>query len=429
MSRLRATLAALLLGAPLTASAADVTRIASSFEEDDPFDMFIDVGFSRTQDRAKILREQLPVAPGGTRVDASELWYKRVDSRLDLRLAIGIWKDLEFSFGLPVIFQQNERWDFTSSSGPANSTITNNCLNANGTVIAGCLEGTTPPSPLFQVPTQSFRGGLGNLHFGLAYAFFNQAKDDTKPMWIVGIDYEAPTAKLRDPSLAPYPEDARGNVGDKVHKYTLYTALSRQIGLADPYFKAQIVLPVNGPGYYSNCSHPTDLGNMGTPQNCGQGPWTRKETGIQSPTEAGFLFGSEFRLYEQKAQGQRLALDLRTQGTYVSEGRYYNEVTDVLRKLNYSEAYFRVGGSVGLTASTTENFKLHASGTFLYNTDHAITSEPYGKDLDGNGSVDPETNPLEINPNFDYRTDFVSRQFRVSQSTTFRFDFSASLMF
>jgi hypothetical protein len=428
MSRLRATLAALLLGAPLTASAADITRIATAFEEDNPFDLFIDVGFSHTQDRAKILREQLPVAPGGTRVDAAELWYKRSDSRLDLQLTLGLWKDLQFTFGIPIVFAQNERWDFTSGSSTANSTITNNCLNANGTVIPGCLDGTVPPSPLFQVPNQSFRGGLGNLRFGLAYAFFNQAKDDTKPMWLVGIDYEAPTSKLRDPSQAPYSQDVRGNIGDKVHKYTLYTSLSRQIGLADPYFRAEVTLPVRGPGFYTNCSNP-QLGNIGAPQNCGQDPWFRKETGIQYPTEAGFLFGSEFLVYQQKAQGQSFAINLRTQGTYVSEGRYYNELTDVLQRLNYSEAYFRVGGSLGVTASTTQNFHLRAMGTFLYNTDHAITAEPFGKDVSGNGAVDPVEHPGEINPNFDYRTDFVSRQFRVSQSTTFRLDLSASFTF
>ncbi len=37
MFRLRAVLAALLLGAPFTASAAEITRLASSFDEDDPF--------------------------------------------------------------------------------------------------------------------------------------------------------------------------------------------------------------------------------------------------------------------------------------------------------------------------------------------------------------------------------------------------------
>src|SRR4051794_40215551 len=100
MLRLRAILFALMLGAPLAASAADITRIASSFDEDDPFDLFIDVGFERTQNREKITREQLDPTDGSL-TDVSELWHKAVDSRLNMRLAIGLYKDLEFSFGLP----------------------------------------------------------------------------------------------------------------------------------------------------------------------------------------------------------------------------------------------------------------------------------------------------------------------------------------
>jgi hypothetical protein len=220
MQRLRAVLAALTLGAPLAASAADITRIASSFEDDDPFDLFIDVGFERTQTRAKIIREQLIPAgsDGATRIDASELWYKGVDARLNLELAFGLYRDLEFSFTLPLVFQQNERWDFTSDSSPETSTITNNCLNANGSTIPGCLaDPANLAVPLFGMPQESFRGGLGNMHFGLAYAFFKQERDPTKPTWIIGLDYEAPTAKQRDPSVDTTYPDERGNIGDRVH--------------------------------------------------------------------------------------------------------------------------------------------------------------------------------------------------------------------
>ncbi len=66
---------------------------------------------------------------------------------------------------------------------------------------------------------------------------------------------------------------------------------------------------------------------------------------------------------------------------------------------------------------------------FLYNTDHALTDERIGKDLDGNGSVDLTDNPAEINPNFDFRTDYVSRRFYASESTDFRLDLSATFAF
>ncbi|HYH99770.1 hypothetical protein [Hyalangium sp.] len=432
MLRLRAILAALLLGAPLGAQAAEVTRIASSFDEDDPFDLFLDVRFRRTQTHTKVTREQLsdqivnPEAPDDEeftpgRIERPEVWHRGSDTRLDIALAIGLYKDLEFSFGLPLILQQNDNYAFVSDTNDSNSTIINNRLNPDGST-------TVSPRSLFTVPSTSKRGGLGNMRFGLAYAFFNQNRDDTKPMWLIGLDYELPTAKQRDPSLDNTGDD-RGNVGDRVHKYTFYTSFSRKMGVADPYFKAHYTVPVQGPGIYSNCF---DGESQGVPGNCFVGKWTRKETGIKAPHVTGFLFGSEFTAFSDKNKGQKFALDVRAIGTYVSSGRYYNELSAALGKLLATQEYFQVGGQFGATASAGEAFTLRASGTFLYNTDHALTNENLGvapEEIRTSGGVlDPASN-TNVNPNFDFRTDLVSRRFRATESKTFRLELSAAFAF
>ncbi|MGZ3460803.1 MAG: hypothetical protein ACXU86_20130, partial [Archangium sp.] len=300
MSRLRAVVAALTLGVPFVATAADITRVASSFEDDHPFGMFIDVGFQNTQRRTKILREELPTQPGQTRQLANELWYKSNDSRLNLDLAIGIFRDVQLSFGVPLVLARNESWDFVSGVDASNSTILNNCLRANGSLTdPSCPATGAGAQPLFNVPLQSFRGGLGNMRFGLAWAVFNQKKDDTKPMWVVGLDYEAPTANQLDPSMLTS-ADNRGAIGDRLHKYTVYTALSRKIGLAEPYFKMHYTVPVQGPGFYSNCDNQNvDPQNLGRPENCGIDGWDRHETGIHAPQVGGVVFGSEFQVVDQ----------------------------------------------------------------------------------------------------------------------------------
>ncbi|MBZ4418587.1 hypothetical protein [Myxococcus sp. RHSTA-1-4] len=432
MHRLRAVLAALTLGAPFAASAADITRIASSFEDDDPFDLFIDVGFERTQTRAKIVREVLGTVPEdpGARPLESGLWYKGVDARLNMRLAFGLYRDLEFSFTLPLVFQQNERWEYTSEASNDNSAVINTCVDASGVPISGCTDETNGDVRLFGVAQESFRGGLGNMHFGLAYAFFNQEKDETKPTWIVGLDYEAPTAKQRDPSVDTTDPDNRGNIGDRVHKYQIYTALSRRMGVAEPYFKAHYTIPVRGPGIYSNCDQEfTNPGNLGAPDNCGDGPWTRKETGIKAPQHLGMLFGLELVPFEKPQKHQKFALDVRGIGNYVGKGRYYNELSSALRKLLSSEDYFQVGGMLGVNAQAAESFTIRAAGTFLYNTDHTLTAEDIGQDLDGADGVNVEPGSPELNPTFDWRYDLVSRRFRAVESTTFRFDLSATFSF
>jgi hypothetical protein len=426
MFRLRAVLAALMLVAPLAAHAAEITRIASSFDEDDPFDLILDVSFERTQSRTKITREQQAFDGSGV-TEATEVWHKGTDTRLNMELAIGLYKDLEFSFGLPLILQQNDAYDFVSGTDNSNSTIINNCLRPDGSLLSGCPPNATG---LFRVPSTSKRGGLGNMRFGLAYAFFNQNRDDTKPMWIVGIDYEAPTAKVRDPSLDNTETGTRGNVGDRVHKYTFYTSLSRKMGVADSYFRVHYTAPVAGPGIYSNCfNQENNPPTLGAPENCFTGPWNRKETGIKAPHVGGFLFGTEFTAFTDKNKGQKFALDVRVMGNYVSEGRYYNELSAALRKLLATQDFFQVGGQLGAVASAGEAFTLRASGQFLYNTDHTLTNEQVGKDVNNNGVVDVQERPDELNPNFDFRTDLVSRRFRATESKTFRLELSAAFAF
>ncbi|HVG58511.1 MAG TPA: hypothetical protein VNA24_08145 [Hyalangium sp.] len=429
MFRLRAVLAALMLVAPLAADAAEITRIASSFDEDDPFDLILDVAFERTQSRTKITREQQSFA-GGELIEATEVWHKGTDTRLNMELSIGLYKDLEFSFGMPLILQQNDAYGFVSGTDNSNSTIINNCVNPDGSSIPGCVGNSDLARSLFTIPSTSKRGGLGNMRFGLAYAFFNQNRDDTKPMWIVGIDYEAPTAKVRDPSEDNTETGTRGNVGDRVHKYTFYTSLSRKIGVADPYFKLHYTVPVQGPGIYSNCfNQDNNPPTLGTPENCFTSPWNRKETGIKAPHVGGFLFGTEFTAFRDRNKGQRFSLDLRVLGNYVSEGRYYNELSAALRKLLATQDYFQVGGQLGVVASAGEAFTLRANGQFLYNTDHTLTNEQVGTDVNNNGVVDVQERPEELNPNFDFRTDLVSRRFRATESKVFRLELSAAFAF
>jgi hypothetical protein len=255
--------------------------------------------------------------------------------------------------------------------------------------------------------------------FGLAYAVFNERKDPTKPMWIVGVDYEAPTAQLRDPTVATS-STAPGALGDRVHKYDVYTAFSKRLGAADPYFKISWSIPVNGPGWYSNCDHP-DPSRMSFVGNCDTQSWTRADTGIQEPNIGGVTFGVELNAYDEPAKKQKVALDMRFVGNYVSQGRYYNELTDLFGKLLYTQDYAQVGGSFGLTAWAAEYLGLNLSGTLLYSTDHTLTDEQVGRDVNGNGTVDLG-NTKELNPNFDYRTDMVSRRFRMTQGFDFRID-------
>lgn len=429
MRHLRSFIAACALAGTTTASAAEVTRIASSFEDDKPFSMFVDVGLERTQTRSLITREALRDVNGTMQVEERpELFYTEYDTRLNFQGHIGIYRDLELRFAVPLVFQKDEHIRYAGGMGPGNSTVTNNCLQADGSLTSpGCQPGGAGSVPLFGVPFESFRGGVGNMEFGLRYRIFEQADDASKPDWIIAFDYTAPTAELLNPSI-PATADERGNIGDRNHRYAMTTAISRRMGIADPYFSATYSFPFRGPGWYSNCDSVGD-GNQGYPGNCGTQEWSRGETGIKAPQTLGMTFGTEINLPADQRVPQRFVIDLRGLVTYVGEGRYYNALSGPMGKLLATGDYLQMGGSLAVIAQPADFVRLHARASLAHNTGYSITGESLGKDLNGNGRVDADNGSPELNPNFDHRIDGPATRFRATENSVFTLNLMLDFVF
>ena len=412
---------ALLLVIAFEANAAEVTRVASSFEDNHPFGMFLDITFDRAQDRGKLSREWYQA---NTNEDVSELRYSLFDTRMPLDVHLGIFRDLELHVGVPIAFQQDRSWGFANETNDKNTTIYRNCVSASG---AACSDPGNGTGRLFEVPASSFRSGLGDFMFGIAYAPYNQKKDDTKPTWVIRFDYQAPTASLLDPK-ATTASSARGNIGDKAHRFILATAISKRLSIAEPYFKVDYTLPVASNSSFSNCTVPTAV-NMGLPTNCGKAGWTMMETGLKPAHVATVAFGTELTVFERADRFQRVAFDVRALLGYVSESRSYNEASDLIGKLLWTSDYGQVGGQVGFIGQAADFVTLKANVSLLYNTEHYLTNETIGKDFDNNGTVDITANPEEINPNYDFRIDRVGRRFRIEQQFIFRLQVTATFNF
>jgi hypothetical protein len=267
--------------------------------------------------------------------------------------------------------------------------------------------------------------------FGLAYAVFNQNKDDTKPMWIVGLDWEVPSAEQLNPSVNTT-LSSRGKIGDRTHKYTLFTAFSKRLSFVEPYFRFGWTIPYRGPGWYSNCD--SSVG-MSYPANCGTETWSRSDAGIRMPHILSLQTGMELVLDEDREAGQKFAFDLRALSNFYSEGRYQNELTDVLGKMLATQDYLQLGGSFGVIGKPAKFFSLRASAALLYSTEHTLTDESIGRDspadADTRVSVPTSANvpAPEVNPTFDFRTDMVSRRFRAVDNYVFVVDITASFDF
>ncbi len=430
------------------ARAAEVTRVASSAEKDHPFGMHIDVAYDRTQTRGKIVREwyQKDSAGADTIVDVAELRYTNVKTKLALDLHVGLYHDLEFHFGLPIVFQDDSDWTFAGGTNAGNSTLFTNCIAPNGDTLpatGGCPSlGHGTGSLLLPddraalssggAPT-SYRGGLGDVQFGLAWAILNNRKDDTKPTWTVALDYHAPTAqpmnfKPAGSTTYTFGPDARGKIGEGVHRYVFSTALSKRLGPADPYFQVKYTLPYKGPSFISNCDV-ADPARMGSPQNCGKLGWERDETGIRVPHVLSFLAGTELIPYEYQGGKSKIAFDFRVFMNWNSEGRTFNEMSDLLGKLLMSSDYATVGGQIGFFGYATEFASLKLLVSFAHNTEHFLTNEGIGKDLNGDGVIQITDAPQEVNPNLDWRVDRVGRRFRIAETTIFKVNVVATFSF
>src|SRR5690606_16789500 len=81
----------LFLGFSLTAQAAEVTRVASSFDEGNPFDLHFGVGYDYEFKKAAILREW---SDGQTNHIARDLLYRQQRHTVLPRLEIGLYKDI-----------------------------------------------------------------------------------------------------------------------------------------------------------------------------------------------------------------------------------------------------------------------------------------------------------------------------------------------
>lgn len=433
-------LACLLQAAP--ARAAEITRV-ESVEPDDPLAVQVSLRWDRSLERARISRER--AEPDGTVADATELRYTRTRNDLVTRLALGIYQDLELHAELPYALGDDVGWRYGTRGGFSvqdDSTIGNNAIDAMG---RPC---TTTPCPLFPVAPESsvFHGGrMGDVKVGLAWAIFNDRRDDTKPTWVVALDVTLPTADRYDPARgrdadwrSPYAlETHPGPSGEKVWKWDLSTTLSRRIGAVDPYFRAHVTGMVPTNQTYSNCEHAAELAartpaqmTLAAAENCALPAWA-VDAEAQLPFVAGITFGIELVPFEDPREDQKLAIDARLFADYTSRSRFYNELTDASGKLHMTEGYLAMGGLLGLRLRASRAVSIEATAALSTRTAHYLTGESLGR---SSGKLPPgdlsgATSNPELNPNFDWRYDAPGNRFRISEVSVFDLSVAGVLRF
>jgi hypothetical protein len=446
--RLRALAACTLVALAVPAGAAEIARVATS-EGGNLFDLHVSLRWDRTQLRGKITREQADPSlnqPFGAVVDVDELRYTRVTNALVPRFAVGLHRDVEVHVELPYVLADDHSWRYAIVNGfsvERDSTIANNDIDATGQL----CDPSGAPCPLFPVGsgTTVYHGGrAGDVKAGFAWGVFSDARDDTKPFWLVGADLTFPTASMYDPAAGPRsagwasPHVSSGNpapFGDKVWKYDLYTVLSRRLGPIDPYFKAHVTGMRRSSGTYSNCDRLAALADQSlgeaTPYgaaNCADDGW-EEDAAARLPWIAGVTFGSELVPYENRSADQKVSIDVRAFADYTSSQRFYNPLSDMSGKLHATEPYLTMGGLFGLYLRASRFVSLHASGSLATQTAHFLSGESLGRAGVADGDVTGLTPNAALNPNFDWRYDAPGRRFRFSETSVFALSVAGVLQF
>jgi hypothetical protein len=323
----------------------EIVQVADAFDDDDMFDLHLSLGYQHTWKNARILREtnvlQQGLGTGGYTVSNMNVAkYDESTGRLNTRADIGVYKDIAVVIRMPVILSNDRKLSEVDGSGAQQSTV-----------LAGA-----PGEQLFSLPFESpTRSGIEYLALGMDFGIMNQARNKTKPTWVVGGEVrlnvsEPMHACNKKPSALNLPSDvkqvtcaqpndidrdgkssepeyldpsgvqlddgpsgtrdagvSRGTTGLNFHTY-----LSRRVKYIEPYggFDVLFEFPNDSSDYKA-----VDL--KGSLVN-------------HPPLRGSMIVGIAVIPWEIRDAFQRVTIDGRFTGSYVSEGRDYSELYDAL---------------------------------------------------------------------------------------------------
>jgi len=400
-----ARLSAIFLLTTAATQAAQITDVATAGDTKRPFEIDLTATFLHTRTETRITREA--TTPAGIQLQ-DELTHVRTLDATDLRLAIGLWHDLELHGLLKIALRDQQTWSYAPGVTATTSSLTNNKIDVSGCASASCATA----QPIVAVPGQSARTGLFEPTIGIAWKPINEWREQRVPddilvfgrpvaTWVIGFDYTLPIGgRLNDPSRFAVGKNSAGASGEatRTSVLALSTAFSKRYRVLEPYVRFEGDYSFAASDAYDNCSHPELLSNVAA-ANCSAS--FKGQTGYQPPVEVATTLGTEIVLFEDRKLDRRLAIDLRSDLLWHGPQRGYTQMTDALGKLTYSEEYLTGMGQLGVYGRIARWLHARAYGTLGVDTAHFLTTEDSGSN-GGSGQ----------NPNFDFRTDQVGHRLR-----------------
>ncbi len=413
--RVALTLTALMVVSGV-AHTAELTEVIDAADGDDQFDLNLNVSFRSSLHRAKITHEwrTLWADPAQSHLpDYNELRYSSQTYTMDYEVEIGLFHDLELYLNLPWVIKEKKEISFVSGvSAASNSTLFRNPAPTGFTnALADANDPTNSPS--------SERGGIGDMQIGLMWAVFNDERDETKSVWVIGLDYLIPTGKLNKPNEVS--GGSEGGVGMGHHVLTPFMLFSHRYKKMDPYIGLQGSIPIQDK--------------------------RAKDNGLMLPYSGGFLTGLEIIPWENKRKHQKFAIDLRLWTTFYSEVESkghsgeqgtVNEISDFLLASDYNQTqgldlqlqaqsqYTQFGALLGFTFRAAEFVRLNLGVSLAHNTEHFISGAKFCDDKNDDGEC---TSSDILNRYRNPTYDDPGQRLRVEETTLFTYWITAMATF
>jgi hypothetical protein len=319
----------------------EITQVVDAFDDEDPFDLHLSLGYQHTWKRAQIRRESSIMQPGLTSGGYTEdtlqiASYRETTSRLNTRAEIGLFRDIALIVRVPIILANDRKLEGVDDSESQQSIR-----------LAGA-----PGEQLFSLPfTSPTRSGVEYLAVGADFGIMNQYRDPTKPTWVFGlegrftvsepmhacnknprslnvtaeqlecaevsdINRNGTSGEYQDTEGRELEGDFSGGRSAGVSRGTtaleLHTHISKRIKYVEPYLGFRALFEFqNGSSDYGKTDFEGSIVN-------------------HPPLRGTMLVGTNIIPWEVRDSHQRITIDVRASGTYVSEGRDYSELFDAL---------------------------------------------------------------------------------------------------
>jgi hypothetical protein len=447
---------------PARARAAEITDVASAFDEDNPFDFRFRVNYAHTEKRAQIKREFQGLSADQTQIQLlKDLAYAQQRDALNLRAEFGIFQDLMLHVELPIILNEGTSYGFDQLAGsgcrfPPDTAP--NCVDASNS--STMRDGLVPPmgydathnGVAFASGTTIFKGaqrgaahgsgldGFDTFNFGLTWAPVNQKRDDTKPTWILALEPQISIGNIKQ--LDRTRPNANHAVSEGVHRIVAKTAISHRWRWVDPYIGFWYMYPIaRADSLYKD-----------------YGPSQKVKAPMQ---QGGTVFGLELVPFERPHDGHKISIDVRGRIEGHFAGKGYSELWELLasspalscdstdRHDQYNPAcnssqtsnlyqgqpytglttiqnYASLGADIALNVQVGKHARLRTTFEYTRDQSHLITGEDIGVPTTASGRV---MTASEFNPAYRPVIDQVGRRFQVDNVDVFNFQIYGQIQF